>query len=133
MPSIDDYLLTAEDMVEKGKLHNVCSRIVLKILWLTRRVRPDTYWAVNALAREVNRWTVACDKRLHRLIGYLRWSKYHSLQMIVGNAPKDCCIMYFADADFASSLKDTNFTSGGYVMLLGPQNHRRYGERIGCK
>ena len=120
-PSIDDHLLTPEDMVEKGKLHDVCSRIVLKILWLTRRVRPDTYWAVNTLARSVSQWTVACDKRLHRLIGYLRWSKNYSLQMTVGNEPKDCVIMYFADADFAGSLKDSKSTSGGYMMLLGPQ------------
>ena len=120
-PSIDDHLLTPDEMVEKGKLHDVCSRIVLKILWLTRRVRPDTYWAVNSLAREVSKWIVAYDKRLLRLVGYLRWSKYHSLQMMVGNAPKDCVIMYFADADFAGSLKDSKSTSGGYMMLLGPQ------------
>ena len=62
-PSIDDHMLSEDDMKEKGKLHDVCSRIVLKILWLTRRVRPDTYWAVNSLTREVSKWTVACDKK----------------------------------------------------------------------
>ena len=41
--------------------------------------------------------------------------------MIVGNHPKDCVIMYFADADFAGSLRDSKSTSGGYLMLLGPQ------------
>ena len=92
-PPIDDQFLTPEDMVKKGKLHDVCSRIVLEILWLTRRARPDTYWAVNSLARLVSKWTVACDKRLLRLVGYLRWSKYHSLQVTVGNMPKECVIM----------------------------------------
>ena len=29
--------------------------------------------------------------------------------------------MYFADADFAGSLRDSKSTSGGYLMLLGPQ------------
>ena len=29
--------------------------------------------------------------------------------------------MYFADADFASSLRDSKSTSGGYLVLLGPQ------------
>ena len=106
-------------MVEKGKLHDVCSRIVLKILWLTRRVGPDTYWAANSLAREVSKWIAACDKRLLRLIGYLRWSKYNSFQMLDGNAPKECVIMYCADAEFAG-LKDSKSTSGGYMMLLGP-------------
>ena len=94
-PSIEDHLLTLEDIVAKGKLHDDCSRNVLKILWCTRRARPDTYWAVNSLAREVSKWTVACDKRLLRLVGYFRWSKYHSLQMTVGNKPTDCVIMYF--------------------------------------
>ena len=35
--------------------------------------------------------------------------------------PKDCVIMYFADAVFAGSLRDSKSTSGGDVMLLGPQ------------
>lgn len=120
-PSIDDHMLTPEDMIAKGKLHDVCSRIVLKIVWCIRRAKPDTYWAVRSLARELSKWTVACDKRLLRFVGYLRWSKYQSLQMIVGNEPKDCVIMYFADADFGSSLKDFKSTSGGYMMFLGPQ------------
>lgn len=40
-----------------------------------------------------------------RLVGYLRWFKYTSLQMTVGNDPKDCVIMYFADADFGGPIK----------------------------
>ena len=39
----------------------------------------------------------------------------------MGNDPKDCVILYWADADFAGSLKDSKSTSGGYLMLVGPQ------------
>ena len=92
-PSIDDHMLTPEDMLANGQLHDVCSRIVLKILWRSRRARPDTYWAVNSFAREVSKWTVACDKRLLRFVGYLRWSKYQSVQMTAGNEPNDFVIM----------------------------------------
>ena len=35
---------------------------VLMVLYAARMGRPDFYWAVNTLAREVTRWSVACDK-----------------------------------------------------------------------
>ena len=41
--------------------------------------------------------------------------------MMLGNAPKDCAIKYLADADSAGSLRESKSTSGGYMMLLGPQ------------
>ena len=92
-------------MVANHKLHDVCSRSVLKILWCTPRARPDAFVTFNSFAREVSKWTIACDKRQMRLVGYLRWFKYTSLQMTVGNDPKDCVIMYFADADFGGPIK----------------------------
>lgn len=43
------------------------------------------------------------------------------MQVTVGNDPKDCAVVYWADADFAGSLRDSESTSGGYLMLVGPQ------------
>ena len=71
---MDDHTFPPEDFESRGEAANVASSIVLKALYLARIGRPDTLWAVNSLAREVTRWTTACDKRLHRLISYL----YHT-------------------------------------------------------
>ena len=67
-PCMDDHLLPPEVFETQGVLSSVCSQAVLKCLYMTRLARPELYWTVNSLARDVIRWTVACDKRLHRLI-----------------------------------------------------------------
>ena len=41
------------------------------LVFLVRRIRVDMEQAVNALCREVTRWTVGSDMRLTRIFGYL--------------------------------------------------------------
>ena len=50
----------------------VCPQIVRKCLHLARIERPDILWSVNKFARALTKWTKACDKRLARLISYIR-------------------------------------------------------------
>ena len=64
-PCIDDHSITDEELVNRGVLSDYAARIVLKALYVARISRPDMYFAVNTLAREVTRWTLACDRRLH--------------------------------------------------------------------
>ena len=78
-PCVDDHLLAPEEFVEKGVLSPVCSQAVLKCLYMTRLARPELYWAVNSSAREVTKWTVACDKRLRRLISFI----YHHKDPVI--------------------------------------------------
>ena len=74
-PTIDDHLKAAEKFATKGVLAEVCSRIVLKISYFARISRLDLLSAVNMLAREVTRWTKACDDRLLRLVSYINCTK----------------------------------------------------------
>ena len=78
---MDDHQIAPEDFEVKGKLADNCARVVLKALYLARMNRPDILWTVNVLAREVTRWTAACDLRLHGLICYI-------------NCTRDWCIKY---------------------------------------
>ena len=57
---------------------------------MARIARPELYWAVNALAREVTKWTVACDKRMHRLISYIHHNQGVTMISYVGDDPRDC-------------------------------------------
>jgi DNA (cytosine-5)-methyltransferase 1 len=120
-PCIDDHTLPPEDFVSTGALNNVCSQAVLKCLYMTRLARPELYWTVNSLAREVTRWTVACDKRLHRLICYIHYNKKAVIKSWVGDEPNKCKLMLFCDASFAGDLKDSKSTSGSVLCLVGPR------------
>ena len=119
-PCLDDHLIAPEDFLAKGILSPVASKCVLKALYLSRLGRPELYWTVNTLAREVTKWTVACDKRLHRLISFIHHHKDHVLTSFVGDDPADCKLMLFCDASFAGDLRDSKSTSGVILCLVGP-------------
>ena len=118
-PCIDDHLISPEDEQTKGLLSEQSARIVLKVLYLARIKRLDVLYSVNILAREVQRWTVACDKRLHRLISYIHHTKDWSQCCFVGDKFQDCILVLFADAGFAGCLKSSKSTSGGILCLVG--------------
>ena len=71
-PSTDDHQFKEEKMGSVGELSKVSSLILLKSLYLARIGRPDIQWSVNKLARAAKKWTRAWDKRLSRLISYIR-------------------------------------------------------------
>ena len=119
-PCIDDHLIDPKDFETKGELTAVAAKMVLKALYLARLARPDLLWTVNTLAREVTKWTVACDKRIHRLMSYIDCTHNHCMTSFVGDRPEDCTLMLFCDASFAGDLKDSKSTSGGILCVVGP-------------
>lgn len=119
-PCIDDHQLNPDDFEKPGVLTVEAAKIVLKALYVARMGRPDALWTVNSLAREVTRWTVACDKRLLRLVSYLHFNKHWSQTSFLGDEAKDCYLALFCDASFADNLRDSKSTTGGYLCLVGP-------------
>jgi hypothetical protein len=119
-PYIDDHQLSPEDFETKGELTYCAARIVLKVLFVARMAGPDSPWSVNTLAREVTKWSVACDKRLRRLISYIDSTKEHVQVCIVGDGPEDCKLTLFSDASFAGDLRDSKSTSGAFLALVAP-------------
>ena len=118
-PCIDDHQLDPADDLKRGELKEECAKIVLKALYCARMNRTDLLWSVNSLAREVTRWNVNCDKRLHRLVCYMDFSVDMQMECWVGDDPKDCQLALFADASFASWLGDSKITSGAILVLMG--------------
>ena len=98
----------------------MASKIVSKFFYLARMGRPDLLWSVNALARTFTKWSVACDKRLHRLIAYTDCTKDWVQHCIVGDKPEQCKIAMFADTSFAGVQQDSKSTSGASLFLCGP-------------
>ena len=93
---------------------------VLKCLWCARLTRPDIYWTVNDLARNVTKWTKAHDKRLWRLISYMNGTKDRVLKCYVGDTPEKCQLVLYTDASFAGDIRDSKSTTGGLIYLMGP-------------
>ena len=69
---LNDHQVKKEELETVGELSKVCSQIALKSLYLERIGRPDILWSVDKLARADTKWTRACDRRLARLISYIR-------------------------------------------------------------
>ena len=70
-PNLDDHAILPQEFEDKGQLEEIAARVGLTALYLARYNRSDLLWTVNQLARDVTRWTGACDRRLHRLISYI--------------------------------------------------------------
>ena len=73
-PCIDDHQLKMEELESVGELPDVCSRIFLLCMYLSRIDRSAFLWSVNKLARAVMKWTRACDRRLARLTSCIRYT-----------------------------------------------------------
>ena len=119
-PCIDDHLISVEDFETKGHLAPHASKAVLKCLYLARKARPDLLWTVNDLARNVTKWNVASDKRLHRLICYIHTTYKYSLHCYAGDPPDKCSMWLFTDASFAADTRDSKSTSGVLLCVVGP-------------
>ena len=119
LPALMTTTLKKKKMKSVGELSQVCSRIVLKCLYLARIGRPDILWSVNKLARSITKWTKACDKRLNRLISYIHHTCEYKQYCYVGNTAKQCRLGLFQDSDFAGDLEDSKSTSGGTLCVLG--------------
>ena len=122
-PCIDDHQIPAEEFDIKGHLSPIAARVVLKALYVARIARYDFMWTVNMLAREVTRWTQACDRRLHRLICYMHQTAEYAQLCFVGDSPSKCWLAMFSDASFAGDLRDSKSTSGGILCLVGPNTY----------
>ena len=120
-PCMDDHQMLDEDFEVKGKLSPIAARIVLKCLYLARHNRPDIIWTVNHLSRNVNKWSVADDKRLHRLISFIHWHPNCIQFCFVGDYLCHCYLALFCDASFAGDINDSKSTGGWILFLIGPR------------
>ena len=120
IPSIDDHQLKPEEFETRGELAGEAAKVLMKALYGARLVRYDLLWIICSLARCVTKWTVACDRRLHKLICYINSTLDYVLRGTVGNPMELLSLKLFADADFAGCEKTARSTSGVFLCLVGP-------------
>ena len=114
-------LVPSDDDV-KGELAPNACKILMKALWLGRLARPDIVKPIGDLATHVQKWSRNHDKQLHRLICYIDSSKTHRLVGTIRDDPGELHLALYVDADFAGEKADARSTSGGYLVLKGPNS-----------
>ena len=119
-PYVNDGSLTDSDWDTRGSLSAEASRILMKVLWCARLARPDLNKAISDLTRRLTCWSVADDKRLHRLMSYLFGSRKFALKGHIGDPPELLRLCCYTDADHCSAQEDTKSTSGMIMTLEGP-------------
>ena len=107
---------TDEDLSQAGELKGDASRILMRMLWLSRLSRPDLSFIVARLASRVASWTKFEDRQLHRCISYVNCTKDFILKGEVDHQ-SDPILEVFTGADFASCQHSAKSTSGLWVHI----------------
>ena len=82
---MDDHQFKKEEQETVEELSKVWFEIDLKCLYLESIARSDIPWSVKKLAREVTKWTRACDRRSARSISYIHNTRNFRNYCHVGN------------------------------------------------
>ena len=91
----------------------------MKLLYAARIARFDLLRAINVLARNVTKWTVADDAKLHHLMCYVHHSADQKMVGWVGDSKADLSLALFADADYAGCGQSLKSTSGAHMHVQG--------------
>ena len=71
--SIEQVLKEAEER-PAGRLSSIAAKVLMKVFYAARTARFDLYRPVAGLARHMTKWTPTCDKKLHRIMSYIKKS-----------------------------------------------------------
>jgi hypothetical protein len=96
-------------------------KVIGKTLYGARYARPDLLRACQHLTLFFTTWTPRCDKKLFRLMCYLRGSLSFRLIGWVGDIPRDVDPHLFTDADFAGCQSTSRSTSDVHLAVRGPR------------
>ena len=119
-PFLPDSSLPPCDDEEEGQLAGDACKILMKNLWVARLARPDLLRPITALASKVTKWNKNCDRALHRLMQYMHRSADFLMLGWANDDVKDVYLELFVDANFAGDKEDAKSTSGGWLVLKGP-------------
>ena len=108
----------------KGELHSIAASVLMKLMYAARMARWDLLRAISHLACFITTWTPDCDKRLHRIMCYVKSSyKLRQLAWIGDDPIKNPGIIephMYADADLGGCYVSNRSTSVSYTHLTLP-------------
>ena len=101
----------------RGELAPHAASILMKLLYAARIARFDLLRSINTLARNVTKWTVKDDVKLHHLMCYVNGSKTRKMIGWVGDDLSQLTVDIYADADFAGCEDSLRSTSGAHIWF----------------
>ena len=102
-----------------GELQTVAASILMRLLYAARYARFDLLRSIAGLARFIAYWDKECDKKLIRLVGYVKYSLGYRQMGWIGNKREDLAPHVYSDADFAGCPRTLRSTSGVQINLEG--------------
>ena len=107
---------------QRGEREGDCRSYVGALMCVVRASRPDAAHAVNRLARNVHEWARTDDADLAHVMGYLRATQAHELEMVfdVRDRKGNLWLELYVDADHAG--EDDRRSTGGWVLMLRGQH-----------
>ena len=107
----------------RGRLQPIAARVLMKILYAARMARYDLLMAVNSLSSCITKWTIRCDRRLHRLVAYIASTLEYRLTGWVsqesGQNTESFSLDLYVDADHSGCHETMRSTSGVFLALTG--------------
>ena len=79
----------------------LAATMLMTLLYSVRVGRYDLFKAVQALAKLITRWDAKCDRRLHRIMSYVRSTADYKMVGWIGDSPEKLTAHLFCGADFA--------------------------------
>ena len=76
-----------EEEPTPGRLNTMACKVLMKVFYAARAARFDLYRPVAHLARFLTKWTVTCDKKLYRLMCYIRSTLHYRMVGMVRRWP----------------------------------------------
>ena len=122
-PFCPDGSLPEADNDAQGELAPVACKLLMKALWLGRLARPDIVKPIGDMATCIQKWSKNNDRQMARLMAYLHSTTTHRLVGTVNDAAEELHLALYVDADFAGERADAKSTSGGYLVLAGPNTY----------
>jgi hypothetical protein len=108
-----------EDDDKPGKFGKDAPRHLGGIQYIARGTREDVQETVSGLARNMKKWSVLDDRRLHKLMCYL---EHHSdngimIRVDVDTPWEDLFLKVYVDADHGGDLRTARSTGGCVAQL----------------
>ena len=111
-PYLPEGSLVDNDFTVRGEMAQDASKVLMKILWSARLARPDLMKGISDLTRKITTWSRADDRRLYRLMSYLKGTPDYMLEGHIRDDPSTLHLSLYTDADHASGIQDVKSRSG---------------------
>ena len=108
-----------ESEPEPGRLKSIAAKILMKLFYAARLARFDLLRAIANLARYITKWTPEHDRRLHRLMCYVKSTTNYRQTGWVGDEMSGANLHLYADANYGGSCGRS--TTGVQLNVEGPK------------